>query len=41
MWLAYLIEMNKKMAYVETHRVENVTALKDVEPELEKLRLKV
>ncbi|CAG8622941.1 11481_t:CDS:10 [Paraglomus brasilianum] len=39
-WLAYLIEMNKKMTYVETHQGENITALKDVEPELEKLRLK-
>jgi len=33
--------MNKKMTYVETHRGENITALKDIEPELEKLRLKV
>lgn len=40
-WLAYLTELNKKMTYVKRNQKMNVKAIKDVGPELEKLRLKV
>ncbi|CAH1764232.1 8029_t:CDS:10 [Entrophospora sp. SA101] len=39
-WLAYLTELNKKMSYVKQKQGKNIKALKDVGPELEKLRLK-
>ncbi|CAB5203064.1 unnamed protein product [Rhizophagus irregularis] len=39
-WLAYLTELNKKMTYVKRNQKMNVKAIKDVGPELEKLRLK-
>ncbi|KAG9300693.1 hypothetical protein G9A89_023491 [Geosiphon pyriformis] len=39
-WLAYLIELNKKMIYIKTNQDKNIKAIKDVGPELEKLRLK-
>lgn len=40
-WLAYLTELNKKMSYTKQKQGKNIKALKDVGPELEKLRLKV
>ena len=40
-WLAYLTELNKKMTYVKRNQKKNIKAIKDVGPELEKLRLKV
>ncbi|RIA99439.1 Sac2-like protein, partial [Glomus cerebriforme] len=39
-WLAYLTELNKKMTYVKRNQKKNIKAIKDVGPELEKLRLK-
>lgn len=39
-WLAYLTELNKKMTYVKNNQTKNIKAIKDVGPELEKLRLK-
>ncbi|CAG8727501.1 11008_t:CDS:10, partial [Acaulospora morrowiae] len=39
-WLAYLTELNKKMTYVKQNQNKNIKAIKDVGPELEKLRLK-
>ncbi|CAI2179528.1 12012_t:CDS:10 [Funneliformis geosporum] len=39
-WLSYLTELNKKMTYVKRNQKKNVKAIKDVGPELEKLRLK-
>ncbi|RHZ76011.1 hypothetical protein Glove_208g104 [Diversispora epigaea] len=39
-WLAYLTELNKKMTYVKYNQNKNLKAIKDVGPELEKLRLK-
>ncbi|CAG8806873.1 41100_t:CDS:10, partial [Gigaspora margarita] len=39
-WLAYLMELNKKMTYVKNGQTNNIKAIRDVGPELEKLRLK-
>ncbi|CAG8737774.1 31571_t:CDS:10, partial [Racocetra persica] len=39
-WLAYLMELNKKMTYVKNGQTNNGKAIRDVGPEMEKLRLK-
>ncbi|KAI8615484.1 Sac2 family-domain-containing protein [Chytriomyces sp. MP71] len=39
-FLAHLLELNKKMAYVKNQKGAHIRALKDVGPELERLRLK-
>ncbi|KAJ3264935.1 hypothetical protein HDU76_012113, partial [Blyttiomyces sp. JEL0837] len=39
-FLQHLLDLNKKMAYVKSQKGSHIRALKDVGPELERLRLK-
>jgi hypothetical protein len=40
-FLQHLMELNKKMTYVKSQKGSHIRALKDVGPEMERLRLKV